>query len=346
MKSNVKQALVGITLILAVIGGWYLWNFFHPPEFFNNFAVGNGRIEAVQVNISAKTAGRVKTVFVKEGDLVKANDVLAQIDTVQIRAQQLRAKANVASAESLVASAKASIAQVKALQILAKQELSRIQKLIKKGHVSKESYDIGVSKVSVAKANLEAAKAVLISRLRNVDAARAAVIEIQTQINDSTLVAPTIGRVLYRLAEPGEIIGNGGKVLTLLNLSDVYMEVFLPAAVAHHIAIGAEARIKLDVLKVAIPANVSFISPQSQFTPKQVETQSEREKLMFRVKVRIPESLVLNYIERVKTGVRGVVYIRLTTSHDEALPVWPDFLQQLPVETKFSKAIHVSENHE
>lgn len=167
--------------------------------------------------------------------------------------------------------------------------------MIDKGHTSKEDYDVRVSNVAVAKANLDAAQAMLVSRQRNVDAASANVTEIQTQLDDATLVSPTIGRVLYRLSEPGEVLGAGGKVLTLINLSDVYMEVFLPTALAHRIAIGAEARIKLDVLNVAIPATVSFVSPEAQFTPKQVETQSEREKLMLRIKVRVPEKLVLNF---------------------------------------------------
>jgi len=330
MNKSVKQVIAGSVLILVIISGWWLWQSFKAPQLASDFAVSNGRIEAVQVDISTKIAGRVKTVLVKEGDLVQAEQILAQIDTAQLYAQKLRAEADVASAKSLVASAQASISMNKAQQLLAKQELARVKALIDKGHTSKEDYDLRVSNVSVAKANLDAAQAMLISRQRNVDAANANVTEIQTQLDDATLISPTIGRVLYRLSEPGEVLGSGGKVLTLINLADVYMEVFLPTAQAHRIAIGAEARIKLDVLDVAIPATVSFVSPEAQFTPKQVETQSEREKLMFRVKVRVPEQLVLNYIERVKTGIRGDAYIRLTPLPGEAPSVWPEFLQKLP----------------
>lgn len=330
MDKGVKRAISGTVLVLVVIGGWWVWQSFQEPQLPTDLAVSNGRIEAVQVDISTKIAGRVKTVLAKEGDLVQVQQALAQIDTAQLHAQKLRAEADVASASSLVASAQASIALTKAQQVLAKQELSRVQALINKGHTSKEDYDVRVSNVAVAKANLDAAQAMLVSRQRNVDAASANVTEIQTQLDDATLVSPTIGRVLYRLSEPGEVLGAGGKVLTLINLSDVYMEVFLPTAQAHRIAIGAEARIKLDVLDVAIPATVSFVSPEAQFTPKQVETKSEREKLMFRVKVRVPEKLVLNYIDRVKTGVRGVAYIRLSTLPSETPSTWPEFLQKLP----------------
>ena len=330
MKKGVKRIISSLIIVIAVIAGWWLWQYFQAPELPSGFAVGNGRIEAIQIDISTKIPGRVATVLVKEGDLVHPKQVLAEIDSAQIQAQQLRAQANVASAESLVTSAQANIAQANAQHTLANQELSRAQKLIKKGNISKETYDIRKSNVSVAQANLETAQAMLVAQQHNVKAARANVSEIQTQLDDATLVSPTIGRVLYRLAEPGEVLGSGGKVLTLINLSDVYMEIFLPTADAHRIAIGAEARIKLDVLDIAIPATVSFVSPESQFTPKQVETQNERDKLMFRVKVRIPEELVLNYIDRVKTGVRGVAYVRLTAKPGEALSPWPEFLQRLP----------------
>jgi len=326
----VKRVIIVVVLILATVGGWLLWQNLQAPELPEGLASGNGRIEAVQIDISTKIAGRVETISAKEGDLVEKGQVVATIDTAQLHAQLLRAEAVIASAESQVAAAEASIAQAKAKLILAEQELSRARELVKKGHTSKESYDTRVSEVAVAKANLNAANATLVSQERNVDAARADAQGIQTQIDDAVLVAPSLGRVLYRLAEPGEVLGSGGKVLTLVNLADVYMETFLPSSQAHRVSIGAEARVKLDILDVAIPARVSFVSPESQFTPKEVETASEREKLMFRVKVRVPETLVQAYIDRVKTGVRGVAYIQLAPLPGEALPEWPAFLQKLP----------------
>jgi len=296
----------------------------HIPK---GIVYGNGRIEAVQIDISTRIPGRVKEILAKEGDLVQANQKLALIDAAQLRAQLLRAQAGIANAESQVAAAQAAIAQAKAQLILAEQELVRSSRLVKQGHTSREVHDTRFSRREVAKANLRAAKAMLVSRQRGVDAARALAQEIQTQIDDSTLIAPTIGRILYRLAEPGEVVSSGGKVLTLINLSDVYMEIFLPSAQAHRVNVGADARIKLDIVDFFVPAKVSFVSPTSQFTPKQVETPSEREKLMFRVKVRVPSELILKHIKKVKTGIRGVAYIRLDGAEK---PEWPEFLQKLP----------------
>ena len=290
---------------------------------------GNGRIEAVQVDVSTRIAGRVHKIAVQEGDLVQPGDTVALIDCAQLEAQFLRAQADIASAKSQVASAEAVIAQANAQLILAERELERAKRLVGQGHTSQETYDTRVNGRDVAKANLAAAKATLVSRERIVDASRAAAKEIKTQVDDCTLKSPAMGRVLYRLSEPGEVLGSGGKVLTLVNLGDVYMEFFLAAAQAHRVSIGAEARIKLDILDFAIPAKVSFVSPKSQFTPKQVETPSERDKLMFRVKVRVPPNLVTKHIDRVKTGVRGVAYVRLG---GEAAPEWPEFLKRLPPE--------------
>ena len=142
-----------------------------------------------------------------------------------------------------------------------------------------------------------------------------------------TLHSTVEGRVLYRLAEEGEVLGNGGKVLTLVNLGDVYMEIYLPAQDAVKAKIGADARIVFDIApEYAARAKVSFVAPEAQFTPKTVETRSERDKLMFRVKLSVPPERVLPYIERVKTGIRGVGYVRL----DDAV-AWPEHLdRQLP----------------
>jgi HlyD family secretion protein len=163
---------------------------------------------------------------------------------------------------------------------------------------------------------------------QQVEVALANVATIQTRINDATLTSPVVGRVLYRLAEPGEVLGAGGKVLTLVNLDDVYMEIYLPSEQAARATIGAESRITVDYIPGrAAPGAVSFVSPEAQFTPKQVETRSERDKLMFRVKIQLPKAAVEKFADHIKTGVRGVGYVKLDPS-----TAWPDWLQTLIVQ--------------
>jgi HlyD family secretion protein len=110
-----------------------------------------------------------------------------------------------------------------------------------------------------------------------------------------------------------------------VNLEDVYMEIFLPSEEAAGVKLGSEGRIALDYdPNRSIAGYVSFVSPEAQFTPKQVETKSEREKLMFRVKIQIPKEVASRYVERIKTGIRGVGYVKVKDS-----AVWPDRLQNM-----------------
>ncbi len=183
-------------------------------------------------------------------------------------------------------------------------------------------------------ATLTGEKARLNTARKSIDAAKAEVTKTKSRINDMTLRSTVKGRVLYRLAEEGEVLGMGGKVLTLVNLGDVYMEIYLPAQDAVKVKIGAEARIVLDIApELAARAKVSFVAPEAQFTPKQVETRAERDKLMFRVKLTVPPERVLQYIERVKTGIRGVGYVRLDDSAQ-----WPERLDRHLSETSAASA--------
>jgi HlyD family secretion protein len=116
------------------------------------------------------------------------------------------------------------------------------------------------------------------------------------------------------------VLAAGSPVLTLLDLTDV-MTVFLPASAAGPLALGRGAAILDPVPQYVVPATVSFVAGEAQFTPKSVETQEERDKLMFRVKLSIAPALLKQYEQQVKTGVRGVAYVRFR--QDAA---WPDSL--------------------
>jgi HlyD family secretion protein len=328
-STTIKLTVIAVIIVLSAFLGWQWWQ--NQQNSMPAYIVyGNGRIEADQVDVTTKYGGRIEDVFAQEGDLVNIGQVLVIMDTDELDAGRAKNEAELAQTRAMVNEAQALLLQRKSQLTLATRELERVLPLVETGAMSQSTADQRQNSHSSALAELSAANAHLNTQLQSVEAARAAVQFTQTQIDDSTLKSSVMGRVLYRLAHPEEVVGNGGKVLTLLDLADVYMEVFLPSAQAHHVAIGAPARIKLDILDFAIPATVSFVSPESQFTPKQVETHSERNKLMFRVKVRIPKALVLNHIEEVKTGVRGVAYIRIPTLPADAPSPWPEFLQKLP----------------
>ncbi|ADJ29441.1 HlyD family secretion protein [Nitrosococcus watsonii] len=326
MSRKISISIVLIALLsLLGFGAWTV--LFKPaggPPV--GFARGNGRIEADLMDISPRLAGRVAEIRVREGERVRSGDVLAVMDTAELNSQLMRAEAAVASAEATAGVATAQVAEADAKLALARSEQARAETLSKRDMLSCQDLDIRRTETQVAEAALTAAKANLRARQRAVDAEAAARAEIATRIADSTLYAQGAGRVLYRLAQPGEILSSGGKLLTLVSLEDVYMEFFLPATEAPRVRIGDEARIVPDIMPhTAVPAVVTFVSPQAQFTPKQVETEAERKSLMFRIRVSIPPELVAARMDQVKTGVRGVAWVRLVKD-DGSLPKWPEGL--------------------
>ena len=224
-----------------------------------------------------------------------------------------------------MASANFAVVRQKSLVANAQLEFDRTRKLVDQNALSQREFDERNTSLETSTAALAEAEAQLRTAKQEVEVAQANVTTIQTHIDDATLKSPVTGRVLYRLAEPGEMLAAGGKALTVVNLEDVYMEIYLPSEQAAGLKVGADARLTVDYAPGRAAAGyVSFVSPEAQFTPKQVETKSERDKLMFRVKIQVPQELVSGYIERVKTGVRGVGYVKIKDS-----AVWPSWLQNL-----------------
>ncbi len=324
-SSSLKHWILSLLVLVVAVGGVAAWLVLRQVEPQDAFASGNGRIEATEVNLATKLAGRLVEVDVEEGDFVDKGQVLARMDTKTLDADLREANAAVTQAEHGVAAAEAAVAQRTSQLKLSTKDLQRYRDLIAQGAVSVQTADNAETQVKTDTALLNAAQAQLAEATAALERAKAGGDVIQTQIDDSTLTAPINSRVLYRLAEPGEVLAAGGAVLTLLDIENVYMTLFLPTSKAGLVDIGAEARIVLDARPdISIPARVSFVSPEAQFTPKSVETQTEREKLMFRVKVRIDPELLRLHAKKVKTGLPGVAYVRLDPDAD-----WPAMVPEV-----------------
>lgn len=322
MMKPLKIAIPVLVLAVLVAGGYWFWNSRQAGRLPPGIASANGRLEADQIDVSTKMAGRIIEILVQEGDFVDAGAVVARMDRAELDAQMAGAKAQVVQAEKAAASATANVAQAASQEVLARQEFQRAQALKDRGYQSIEVLDQRQAQLNAAIASQEAAKAAEQQAFAAIDTAQAAVNRLQTLIDDTTLVAPRAGRVQYRLAEPGEVLGAGSRVVTLLDIGAVYMTVFLPASQAGRLAVGSEARLVLDpVPDLVVPASVSFVSADAQFTPNAVETRDERDKLMFKVKLRIEPELLAKHQTQVKTGVRGLGYVRY-----EGGAVWPDWL--------------------
>lgn len=316
---KVIPVIVGIAIGMA---GVYVWQSYNAEGLPEDIASGNGRIEAEEIHVASKQVGQIVSIEVESGDTVEAGQVLARLDSTELEASLAGAEGRVEQAKQSVWEARALIAQHKARLTLAEVELKRTQTLFNKSHVAKQRLDQRKAERDAAKAALEAAEARLEQMERSVDTAKAELRRIRSQLGDFTIRAPRPGRVQYRLVEPGEVVSIGGRVITILDLTDVYMTIFLPTKQVGRLFVGSDARIILDAApQYVIPAVVSFVDPQSQFTPREVETRTERERLMFRVKVKINPELLKRYVQAVKTGLPGEAFVALGTKVS-----WPEHL--------------------
>lgn len=302
--------LLALVATAAAIVGWQWWSQ-RPAPLPVGIAKSNGRLEATTIDVATKLPGRVKEVFVREGDSVEASQPVALMDVAALAAEHRQAEAQRALAGHAVETANATVAQRASELDLAQSTYDRSVELVARGFVSAQKLDTDRAQMLAARASLVAARSRVVEARAAVDAADAAVNRIAADIADARLVAPRAGRVQYRLAQPGEVLGAGGKVVTMLDLADVYMTVFLDAAASGGVAIGDEARIVFDAdPRRALPATVSFVAEEAQFTPKAVETTEERQKLVFRVKARLEPQVLEREGARIKAGMPGVAYVR------------------------------------
>jgi HlyD family secretion protein len=349
--SVIKKWVWGAVIALIVGGvGWYVWHMLHPAGFGEGFISGNGRIEATEIGVATTLGGRVQDILVNEGDFVSAGQKLAHIRVQTLEAQldeanarREEAVAGVASALAQVAmrtsdqrASQAVVAQRQSELDAALRRLTRSETLTREGAASEQELDddrarvVGAkatvltaeAQVAAARSAIGAAQTEVLGARSTVNANVAMVTRIKADIDDSTLTAPRAGRVQYRIAQPGEVVAPGGRVLNLLDVGDVYMTFFVPEAIAGQLALGTEVHLVLDAApQYVIPSTISFVASTAQFTPKTVETASERQKLMFRVKAQIGRELLQKHRMQVKTGLPGVAWIKL-----DAKAAWPDKL--------------------
>jgi HlyD family secretion protein len=342
-RRYLNPALGVVLLAVVAIAAYLIWQHFRVKGLGEGFASGNGRIEAVELDIAAKAPGRISEMYADEGDVVTAGRVVARMDTAVLRAQLKQTQAEEAQARNAASTALAMVAQHESEQaaqsamvtqreaelavaertaartrILSGQHAASIQELDEEVARQREA----AAAVAASKAQLEAlkstinaAKSQVLAAQSKIAAVQASEGQIQAEIDDTVLKAVRNGRIQYRIAQPGEVVGAGGKVLSMIDLSDVTITFFLPETAAGRVAIGSEVRIVLDAVPDdVIPATVTFVASVAQFTPKSVETQSEREKLVFRVKARVSPEVLRQHAARIKSGLPGMAYVRLDPS--------------------------------
>ena len=269
-----------------------------------------GRLEAPVVDLGPKVAGRVVEVRVREGDRVKAGDLLARLDlgdtalAVERDREGLRsAEAHVqdmeqGSRQAEVRAAEADVADKRAALELARREFERQRSLLEEQIGTRQDYDVAKTSVDRAAAALKSSEESLRLTVEGFrrhqteqahydrNRARSVLAQSETLAREAEIRAPADGVVLHRIAEPGLLLGQGQPAITLAFGDRLYVRTFVPEPVLGKVRSGMPATVTVDAFPgKTFPAHVTEISPDPEFTPKPVETKSERVNLVYAAKV-------------------------------------------------------------
>lgn len=305
--------------VAAALGGAAIWSNQHAaPALPEGFAASNGRLELARLDIATLYPGRVERMLVHEGDPVGLDDILAELSSTRSSSQLAAAEAAEKRAHEAVARAEAEITARQQQLRIARMELANTRQMQREGLVAPPELKRRQAAHEGAAAAVRAAEAARAEALAALAQAQAQRDAAASAHHDMQIRAPKAGRIEYRLAEPGNVLGAGQRVASLLDPTDASMALFLPTDTAGKVRIGDEARIVLDAIDAVWPATVSFVAAEAQFTPRFVETRSERARLMYRVKLAIPAEVARQHEGLLKGGLVGNGYVRL-----DARTPWP-----------------------
>lgn len=322
-----KKFLIAL-VVLALIGIGVWQNITLQKNTLEGISEVNGRLNLNRLDIASLYAGRVQEILVNEGDDVTAGQSLVKLSTSQVDAQILQIQAKKLQAQEAVGRVTSEQNAAEQQLKLAQLELSNAQKLRKDNLISSTELARFQTQYSATLAKVNATKAAALEAESIIQQADAQLAQVQDMYNDLDIKSPINGRVEYKIAELGTVIPAGGKVLSLLDTQDVYLNIFLPSQQSNPLKIGDEARIRIEGIDAVFPATIQFIASDAQFTPKSVETQEERTKLMFKVKLALPKETIHRYPGLFKGGMTALGYVKYDPKVE-----WPSSLAiKLPQE--------------
>lgn len=312
----IAAGVAGLVVVAGAIG--WLW-VAHADRSVPGLYHSNGRLELTRIDVAVKYPGRVGNLDAQEGDMVARGQVLAREDDEEARAQLAAAMARQGQAEAATGRAQAELAARTRAALLAGDELAHTRTMRRQMLVSDMEVTQRQTAFDIAERARDGAAQAVREAGRAVDAAAAMVAQARVVVEDMAIRAPVAGRIEYRVVEAGSVLPAGGRLYSLLDPLDPYLTVFFPARVARQLRVGDEARIVFDDLDTGpVAARISYVSPEAQFTPKYVETATEREQLVYRVRLRVERAAQKALGAVLKAGMTGEGYVRT-----EAMAPWP-----------------------
>ncbi|MGB9711529.1 MAG: efflux RND transporter periplasmic adaptor subunit [Dissulfurimicrobium sp.] len=310
MRLTKKQIVLRLVIPLLVLGGvaFYVFGIYKRPS--GNVITLYGNVDIRQVNLAFDASGRIERMLVKEGDVVKSGQLLAELDVTRYEANLKKAEAQVASQKEVVAAllagtrhqqiaaARARVRRAEVVMRDAEANYGRLKGLVDKGLVSKQAFDDAEANFKAAKAELDAAHqdldlAVEGPRKEDIAAAKstlkayeAALDYARREFEDTRLYAPSSGIIENRILEPGDMVSPNTPVFTLALFDPVWVRAYIDEPDLGRIRLGMPAEVTTDSFPGKVYKGwVGFISPTAEFTPKPVETTELRTKLVYQVRV-------------------------------------------------------------
>jgi len=258
MKKIVK-AVIAIIIILSV--SYLAFLYIRKQQGIPDNAIKvSGNIEATDVRLSFRVPGKIKELLTDEGRVIKTADVVARLDTDELTKIKAGAESSLKAAEYTYE--------------LAKIDYQRLENLFQAGSISAQRRDSVKTNADASKANMEALKASL--ELAN------------TRLGFADLLSPLDGFVLVKSAEAGEVVQAGATVFTVADLRDIWLTAYINERDLGRVKLNQQAQVKTDTyLNKIYKGRISFISQEAEFTPKQIQTNEERVKLVYRIKIQI-----------------------------------------------------------
>jgi HlyD family secretion protein len=273
----------------------------------------SGTIEGTQVDVAAQVGGRVQVLRVHEGDLVRTGETLAILDHSgpDLQLEQAQAGMELADAqlrlllkgarEEDISQAEEAVRQAQASLKVAQDDARRAGQLFAAGSATQKQKEDGDARLTAATAQYNAARQALgklehLARPEDVQSGRARLKQAtsvrdlaQKAVDDCHVTAPIRGTVTNKVLEAGDLAGPGSVVVTVTRLDTVTLTIYVSEMELGRVKLGAPADVSIDASrKRLLPGKVVYVSPRAEFTPKNVQTREDRVKLVFAVKVEIP----------------------------------------------------------
>ncbi len=301
-------------IVLAIIAAVFIWRVYYSKPADDGLLLLSGNMEVTEVNVGFKLPGRIVALAVDEGWEVKKGQVLARLDNAELADAVLQSRAALQEAVSRASELKAGsrpqeLEQARANLNAQDAELARLKKDLERAETLHANGAIPTAQLDAARSTYRARLAQRRSvaeslnlvregpRRESVEAAefrvlqgRAALRVAEQRLSDTTIHAPIDGVVLKKYVEIGETVAQGTSVFTIGDLSAPWIKVYVKEDRLGLVKLGQQARVTTDSNKGKVyEGRVSYISPEAEFTPKSVQTQEERVKLVYGVKVRVKD---------------------------------------------------------